>query len=507
MNVGVGQTGGTCWFNASLNMFLTSDDGLKIFWKKLQGVYRYFSKQDKEFFMSDIDVPCPYKGGVRKTRAVYFWKFLNNYICAVGGPGQLLPKSELNAFLTKNVKWRSPGLREAKGARGAFPAKELPALLTHLGFREGPDFRMLDFDRWHYQFKKPEWNTPILMYRKLEANSEWKLRIPLTDLLTVKKGYDLTGAIVYIAPARDSTGSPHVWSCSVRNGKGYIIDSNYPHTPHECMWWKMDNLKRFLGTVHQDYRPGKALIIGFEVIMYTRQEFTSKINPSCQLPKSYRPLKVANKMALREFDKWGPNAVKYVATGQLGEARKQFAPRVLAEAIRVNAKRPLATAALYNDLFRSARNFQEGINMPRKYLKNYKVNKEGQNYKNFQKKLLTKFGRPVPKDMLEYFWKTRSSNANFVKKITSWAPKAGYIANTKQLNAIVARRAATRAGVKRAAERVYLVNGVQWRNSNGDNVTSRINSTNWVKTKNNSIAPLIASYTNAAKIETFRRKP
>ena len=506
MNVGVGQTGGTCWFNASLNMFLTSDDGLKIFWKKLQGVYRYFTKQDKEFFMSDIDVPCPYKGGVRKTRAVYFWKFLNNYICAVGGPGQLLPKSGLNAFLTKNVKWRSPGLRELKGARGAFPAKELPALLTHLGFREGADFRMLDFDRWHYQFKKPEWKTPILMYRKLEANSEWKWRIPLTDLLTVKKGYDLTGAIVYIAPARDSTGSPHVWSCSVRNGKGYIIDSNYPHTPHECTWWRVDNLKRFLGTVHQDYRPGKALIIGFEVIMYTRREFTSKIAPSCQLPKSYRPLRSKNKAAVAEFDRWGPEAVKYVTEhSNGGEARKKFAPRVLAEAVRANAKRQIMTAAIFNSIFRKASNFIDAHEMVRQ-LKNYKVNKEGQNYKNFQKKLLAKFGRPVPKHMLDYFWKDRSSNANFVKRVLSWAPKAGYIANAKQLNAIVARRATTRAGVKRAAERVYLVNGVQWRNTNGANVTSKINSTNWVKTKNNSIAPLVKEYTNAAKVETFRRR-
>ena len=35
MNVGVGQTGPTCWFNSSLNMFLTSDNGLKILWQKL----------------------------------------------------------------------------------------------------------------------------------------------------------------------------------------------------------------------------------------------------------------------------------------------------------------------------------------------------------------------------------------------------------------------------------------------------------------------------------------
>jgi hypothetical protein len=500
MNIGVGQTGGTCWFNASLNMFLTSDNGLKILWKKLQASYRYFTKEDKEFFMSDIHAPCPYKGGVRKTRAIYFWKFLNQYMCAVGGPGQLLPKSGLNAYLVKNVRWRSPELRELKGVgRGALPAKELPALLTHLGFREGPEFRMLDFDRWKYQFKKPEWKTPILMYRKQDDSREWSWRIPLTDLLTEKQGYDLTGAIVYIMPAMHSDRPPHVWSCSIRNGKGYIIDSNYPHTPHECRWWNVENLKRFLGTIEVPYRPGNARIIGFETIMYTRREFTSKIAPSCKLPQNYRPLTEQNKHGVKNLMRVGG----VMTSPARKEAGRQYPPRVIAEAVRQNAKRKLGTPSDYENLLKKATSFNSARHMLRAVP--FRVNREGQNYKNFEKKLLAKFGTQMPQYMFNYLWKRRKSNENFAARVRSWAPKMGYFINEKRIAGILARRATTRAGTKRPAERMYRI-GNTWFNTTGANVTGKVKSANWTPAKSynkgqvNALARITNVNTNNIKV-------
>jgi hypothetical protein len=487
-------------------MFLTSDNGLKILWKKLQASYRYFTKEDKAFFMSDIHAPCPYKGGVRKTRAIYFWKFLNQYMCAVGGPGQLLPKSGLNSYLTKNVKWRSPRLRALKGALGAFPGKELPALLTHLGFREGPEFRMLDFDRWRYQFKKPEWKTPILMYRKLDDTRD----IPLTDLLTEKQGYDLTGAIVYIMPSTASERPSHVWSCSIRNGKGYIIDSNYPHTPHECRWWNVENLKRFLGTVEVGYRPENARVIGFETIMYTRREFTSKIAPKCELPQNYRPLTSANRAGVNEFMKWGPGAVQFLVSGREGgNARRMYNPRVLAEAIRRNAKLPVMPPAVFDGILRRAKNFHGALFML-SGTRNYKVNKNGQNYKNFHKKLLAKFGKPFPKGTLYGMWRHRTSNASFAAKVRSLAPQMGYLVDNKQINAILARRATTRAGTKRAAERAYRI-GNTWYNNSGANVTGKVKSANWTPARsyNKSEVNALAWITNSSpnEIKVYQRAP
>jgi hypothetical protein len=74
----------------------------------------------------------------------------------------------------------------------------------------------------------------------------------------------------------------------------------------------------------------------------------------------------------------------------------------------------------------------------------------------------------------------------------------------------MSRRATTRAGVKRVrnaeTERMYLVNNTQWRNSNGTNVTNKINANNWVRTNNDNTTSNIGEYTNATNVKTFKRK-
>ena len=503
MNIGLGQTGSTCWFNSSLNMFLTSDNGLKILWQKLQETLPMLKPRERAYFNSNINAPCPYKGSVKKTSAIYFWKFLNQYICAVGGPGRLIPKSGLNAYLTKNVKWRANSTKEAKGTSGAHPSWELPAILGHLGFKVGRDFRMLNAERWRYKFKNNSWTAPILMYSG--GGHTYAMR----DLLLEKRGYDLTGAIVYVAPSMASERMPHVWSCAIRNGKGYITDSNYPTTQIECKWWQKADLERHFMTVNRPYRTGVARLMGFDVIMYTRKEFTNKISPSCQLPKSYRPLAENNEAILEELQQWGGNSVNFLKTGNVGNAHKVFSPRVRAEAIRLNAKRPLMTASTFNKFVNQAGSFNHGMRLLQS-AKNYKVNANGQNYKNYRKKLIAKFPVPVNKRMFNYIWKTSNSNSEFVRSLRNYANRVGKTVNENQIKKILTTRATTRAGTKRVrnaeTERMYLVNNEAWYNINGTNVTNKINANNWVRTNNNNVTPLVKNHTNATNVKTFKRK-
>ena len=79
MELGIGQTHGTCWFYSSLNMFLLSDNGLKILWQKLQKVYDGLGPVQKRYFESNINAPCPLRS-VSKTSSIYFWKFLDEYL-------------------------------------------------------------------------------------------------------------------------------------------------------------------------------------------------------------------------------------------------------------------------------------------------------------------------------------------------------------------------------------------------------------------------------------------
>jgi hypothetical protein len=505
MDIGAGQSGSTCWFFSSLNIFLTSDNGLKILWQKLQEVYPTLKPREKAYFNSNINAPCPYKGAVKKTSAIYFWKFLNQYICAIGGPGRLIPKSGLNAYLTKNVKWRNVGARESKGLAGAWPANELPAILGHLGFKIGGDFRMVDFERWRYQFKKAEWTNPIMMFRSRNS----LLRIPLSNLFLENRGYDLTAAIVYVRPSLATDA--HVWSCTIRNGKGYVTDSNHPTAQKPCSWWQVDDLKRFFENFEDPmYRPGVARIIGFEVIMYTRKEFTNKIAPTCQ--RTYRPLTANNETKLSEFNKLGPGAVNFLKTGRVGNVHTRFAPRVLAEAVRRNASRPVMTREILNNIVNKASSFIHGENLARSAKANngrfYRINRNGPNYSNFRRKLIAKFPYPVPKSMFLHFWKNSKSNTEFTRRLRTYANKAGYIVNENQLKGILSTRSKTRAGTKKAAERIYRV-GKNWYNTNMTNVTNKINPVNWVlnEAPNKEVENALANIMNyKGNIKTYRRK-
>jgi hypothetical protein len=507
MNIGAGQTGTTCWFFSSLNIFLTSDNGLKILWQKLQDVYPSLKPREKAYFNSNINAPCPYKGAVKKTSAIYFWKFLNQYICAIGGPGRLIPKSGLNAYLTKNIKWRTNSTIESKGTSGGFPSLELPAILGHLGFRVGRDFRMVDFERWRYKFKNNSWTSPILMYSGGHHTAKFR------DLLLEKRGYDLTGAIVYVKPALGSNRMPHVWSCSIRNGKGYVCDSNDPTTQTECSWWLKERLEDYFRGGDEMYRTGRALVMGFDVIMYTRKEFTNKIAPTCQLPQAYRPLTANNENKLRQFQKFGSGGVKFLLSGSVGAAHRRFTPRVLAEGIRRNAQRPIMTARVYTRLLNMAKSFNDGMNILQRVQNpsglRYKVNENGQNYKNYRKKLIAKFPpRPFPKDMFIYFWRNSNSNREFANRVRNFANRGVYTVNENKLRGILARRATTRTGTKRAEERVYRL-GNKWVNSNLVNVTNKINKANWVlnENPNKSFENIIKNMTEYnGNVKTYRRK-
>jgi hypothetical protein len=509
MNVGVGQTGPTCWFNSSLNVFLTSDNGLKILWQKLQEVYPTLKPREKAYFNSNINAPCPYKGAVKKTSSIFFWKFLNQYICSIGGPGRLIPKSGLNAYLTKNVKWRSTGLREAKGVAGGFPSWEIPAILGHLGFRVGRDFRMVNFERWRYKFKNNSWTAPILMY------SGGGRTFQLRDLMLEKRGYDLTAGIVYVLPALTQPPlEPHVWACTIRNGKGYIYDSNYPLTQRECSWWLKADLERHFMTVHNPYRTGVARIIGFDMVMYTRNEFTNKISPTCQLPQVYRPLTANNEEKLRQFSAWGPGAVNILKAGWgwTSSAHRTFSPRVLTEAVRRNATRPVITSEILNKIVNRATSFECGERLAGAAKSSngqlYRINKNGPNYSNFRRKLIAKFPMPFPKNMFMHIWRNSKSNTEFANRVRKYAIRAGYTINENKLKGILATRAKTRAGVKRAEERVYRV-GNNWFNNNAVNITNKINPDNWVlneapnKEAENALLGLL--YYNG-NIKTYRRK-
>jgi hypothetical protein len=254
--------------------------------------------------------------------------------------------------------------------------------------------------------------------------------------------------------------------------------------------------------------------MGFDVIMYTRKEFTNKINPYCEMPAVYRSLTANNQEKLRQFNQWGPGAVNFLKTGRVGNAHARYSRRVLAEAIRRNVNRPVMTREILNDIVSRARSFMHGENLARTAKSNngrlYRINTNGPNYTNFRKKLIAKFPMPISADTLGRFLRNSKSNTEFANKIRSWAIRSGRTVNENQLRGIIATRAKTREGAKRVrnaeTERIYLVNGKDWFNGNATNVTNKINANNWVRTNNDNTTKYLVGYANSNNVKTYKRK-
>jgi hypothetical protein len=110
--------------------------------------------------------------------------------------------------------------------------------------------------------------------------------------------------------------------------------------------------------------------------------------------------------------------------------------------------------------------------------------------------------------MMNYFFRSSKTNTEFARRVQNFAVRAGYAVNENKLKGILAMRAKTRAGTKRAGERVYKV-GNNWYNNNMSNVTNKINQANWVLDENpnkeaaNALAWMVEYNGN---IKTYRRK-
>jgi uncharacterized protein YcfL len=218
-----------------------------------------------------------------------------------------------------------------------------------------------------------------------------------------------------------------------------------------------------------------------------------------------------NKAALNELTmNYGPNAGSYFMN--TSEARQRFTPRVAAEVKRQYAARPLLNAAAFQNIVNKAGSFNHAMRLVNRKVRyeNFRVNKGGPNFMNFRRKLIAKFPTPISKHMFTYFWRNSESNSQFEKRLRNYAERTGLTVNENQLRGILSTRSKTRASAKRlrnaAAERMYLVNNAFWYNSNGTNVTNRINANNWIRTNNNNITPLVKMTANARNVKTYKRK-
>ena len=366
--VGIGQTFGTCWLHSALNMFVLSDDGFKILWAKMKDEYEKMGPDVKAYFNSNINAPCLPRLGATTFKAVYFWKFLDQFMCSIGGPGQLWRRHGRNAELVSTVKWEG----NINVHKGAVVTTQLLKLLDHLGFTKRDYTVLPGGENLGHKLKPPK----FLLYKNLDV----------ADLpQTLSYGYILSGGIF---TSQDSN-SGHAWACIIKNDKGYIFDSTYPDKLHPCDWWNEEKVKSFFESSNlitkkwNRFKISKSQDFRFAILLYAKRGYVNKIAPSCR--RAYRPMTAALQAAMRNRLERNSNSGQYANNSNIPEAMKVELRKY--EASRINL-----TANSYQAILNSATSRNNAMERVNRYEKSgYRVRRDGVLWRNFIKALHKKF--------------------------------------------------------------------------------------------------------------------
>ena len=236
---GARQSTKTCWLYSILNGFLLSEAGQKILYSNMIKFYKKLTPEQKSYFDDRIDAPCPIKGNILLTKKIYFWKFLDQYLCFQSGPrsGSLKSGKSPNVILTNTSK---------------VPYKELPKILDHL-----------DIDQ----------KSMLIMYGTGNG---------LSFTPESPSGYSLMCCSISLKSLTHGAG--HAITGYVCNDKGFIFDSNRTRS-HRCDWWNKQKLETFvekyIAPHYNSLRAGFQVYYGF--VIYSKNSFVNSVNPVCKL--------------------------------------------------------------------------------------------------------------------------------------------------------------------------------------------------------------------------------
>jgi hypothetical protein len=390
MNNGCGQLGaiqtrGTCWFYSILNGFILSEDGQKILYNRLKNFYKKLTLNERAYFDDEFNAPCPMKNLV-KTKEIYFWKFIDQYLCFMSGPRAVSLKAGKSASILGGMSLQGTVAKNL-GGKGAFPQAEIEKILDHVGFKGEYYIKYGNTPPKFHALRKPQF---VVVMDNSYYKKNYMDEIP-AGLMTDPK-YELMCASLVIANTKANNSETHKWHAVagyVCNGKGYIYDSNQRKI-FKCDWWVKANFKKVaneeIGQYYSFFKGGQINVHMYAFAIFARKEFTKDIGAACLMkykiktppgqlnftspnlgarlndPKLYTGLRPAERIALkRKWARTEHREVQYLNQG------------------------------VYNSIVNSAKNFASG-NRTLRNLTNagYRI-KDPKNYNEFLQKLRNKF--------------------------------------------------------------------------------------------------------------------
>ena len=280
--LGAIQTRGTCWFYSILNGFILSEAGQKILYIKLKEFYEKLKPDEKAYFDDQFNAPCPIKANLTKTNAIYFWKFVDQYLCFMSGPRVASLKAGRSASILGGMSLKGTAAREAAGGSGGFPQAEIANILDHVGF--SGDYYML-YKSESIKFHGGRKPTFVVVRQSKKYENEYMYSIP--EELLQDPAYELMSASLVIGNTSSNIRSIHRWhaiSGYVCNGKGYIYDSNQRKV-FPCKWWDLLEFKKVVNKKIADhyshFRGGKINVHTYAFAIFARKDAIKGAAPAC----------------------------------------------------------------------------------------------------------------------------------------------------------------------------------------------------------------------------------
>jgi hypothetical protein len=269
------QTHGTCWFYTILNGFLLSELGRKFLWSHMTTYYETLTPAEKAFFTDRVSAPCPVS--TTNFKKLFFYKFLDQYMCAINTSSNLNNRAGKSAELLRNIEFKGPRAKEFKGLKGASATTEIDAILGRLGIR---DWGMGLLDR-PVKDDLSSKNMIIMSawlkekHTKLDSKMTVGSRVFLlshAEIRLYNKEKDISHSIVGV-------------KCG---GEGFLFNSNMSRLD-PCRWWTLSTLKTRIKEMYGD----KYSKPRYGYAVYIKQAFAAGINPTCHVRRRHTPERAA----------------------------------------------------------------------------------------------------------------------------------------------------------------------------------------------------------------------
>jgi hypothetical protein len=389
MNNGCGQLGaiqtrGTCWFYSILNGFILSEDGQKILFNRLKNFYKKLKPAEKAYFDDEFNAPCPMKN-LSKTKEIYFWKFIDQYLCFMSGPRAASLKAGKSASILGGMSLQGT-VAKNMGGSGAFPQAEIGKILDHVGFAKEYYFKYANDPPKFHAGRKPQF--VVVMQDKYYPKSYMN---EIHKGLLADPKYELMCASLVIANTNANSSETHRWHAIagfVCNGLGYIYDSNQRKV-FKCNWWNIAEFKKVaneeVAEAYSFFKNGQINVHLYAFAIFARKEFTKDIGAACLMkyktntPQAYG-LNFTDPNLGRQLNS---NLYNFFKPAQRAALKRKWA--------RTEHKAPVyITKATFNSILAGAKNRTNGYQQVNNLESaGYKFKYE--NWDNFSNKLRAKF--------------------------------------------------------------------------------------------------------------------